>query len=68
MRFNLLNIDGAKTLFIVAPVTRVTELSMVDIVLAVTVNTTPVFIAGLFLGFIVTGMAMKISVCMPELE
>jgi len=68
MHFNLWNVDGAKTLFIVAPVTGVTELPMVNIVPSVTIKTKPVFGTGLFLRFCVTGMAMKISVCVPELE
>ena len=68
MILNLAKIDGVKTFFIVAPVTRVTELSVVNIVLAMTVDTTPVFLAGLLPGFGVAGMAMKISVCVPELE
>jgi len=51
MILNLAKIYGVETLFIVAPVTCVTELSLVDIVLAMTVDTTPVFIAGLFPGF-----------------
>ena len=68
MILNLAKIYAVKTLFIVAPVTGVAELSVVDIVLAMKVDTTPVFLAGLLPGFGVTGMAMKISVCMPELE
>ena len=68
MIFNLAKIYGVKTLFIVAPVTRVTELSLVNIVPAMTVDTTPVFLAGILPGFGVTGMAMNISVSMPELE
>jgi len=68
MILNLAKIYGAKTLFIVAPVTGVTELSLVNIVLAMTINTTPAFFAGRFQRFGVTGMAMKVSVCMPELE
>jgi hypothetical protein len=68
MTLNLAKIYAVKTLFIVAPVTRVTELSVVNVVLAMTVDTTPVFLAGLLPGFGVTGMAMKIGVCVPELE
>jgi len=68
MIFNLAKIYAVKALFIVAPVTGVTELSLVNIVLAMTVDTTPVFLAGLLSGFGVTGMAMNISVSMPELE
>ena len=68
MILNLTKIYGFKTVFIVAPVTRVTELSVMNIVLSVTINTQPVFITGLLLRFCVTGMAMNISVCMPELE
>ncbi len=68
MILNLAKIYRAKTLFVVAPITRVPELSLVDIVLAMTVDTTPVFFAGLFQRFGVTGMAMQISMCMPELE
>jgi len=69
-RFNLLNIYDVKILFTVAPVTGVTELPLVNIVPAVTIDTQPVFVAGLglFPGFAVTGMAVQLSVCMPELE
>ena len=68
MTLNLAKIYAVKTLFIVAPVTRVTELSVVNIVLAMTIDTTPVFLARLLPGFGVTGMAMKFSVSVPELE
>jgi hypothetical protein len=68
MILKLAKIYGVKTLFIVAPVTGVTELSVVNIVLAMTVDTIPVFIAGLLPGFGVTGMAMNISVGIPEFE
>jgi hypothetical protein len=69
-RINLLNIYDVKILFIVAPVTAVTELSLVNIVSTMTIDTPPVIVAGLglFPGFAVTGMAMQLSVCMPELE
>jgi hypothetical protein len=67
---NLLNIYDVKILFIVAPVTGVTELSLVNIVSTMTIDTPPVIVAGLglFPGVAVTGMAMQLSVCMPELE
>jgi hypothetical protein len=68
MILKLAKIYGVKTLFIVAPVTGVTELSVVNIVLAMTVDTTPVSLAGFLPGPGVTGMAMNISVSMPELE
>jgi len=68
MRFNLLNIYAAEILFVVAPVTGKTELPLVNIVPAVTIDTQPVFIAGLLPGFAMAGMAMNISVCMAELE
>jgi len=68
MIFHLLKIYYVKALFIVAAVTGVTELSLVNIVIAMTVDTTPVFIVVLLQGSGVTGMAMKISVSMPELE
>lgn len=64
----LAKIYGVKTLFVVAPATGVTELSVVNIVLAMTVDTTPVFVAGLLPGSGVTGMAMNISVGIPEPE
>ena len=65
----LAKIYGVKTLFVVTPVTVVTELSMMNVVLAMTVDTSPVFVAGLILpGFGVTGMAMNISVRIPEPE
>jgi hypothetical protein len=68
MIFSLVKIYYVKALFIVAPVTGVTELSLVNIVLAMTVDTTPVFLVVLLQGFGVTGMAMDIGVSMPELE
>ena len=68
MIFNLAKIYAVKALFTVAPVTGVTELSVVNVVLAMTVDTTPVFLVGLLPGFGVTGMAMNIGVSMPELE
>jgi hypothetical protein len=69
-RIYLLNIYDVEILFIVAPVTGVTELSLVNIVSAMTIDTPPVIVAGLglFPGFTVTGMTMQLSVCMPELE
>jgi hypothetical protein len=66
--FFLLNFYDAETLFVVASVTAVTELSLVDIVPAVTIDTRPVFITGFLPGFAVTGMTMKLCVGMPELE
>ncbi len=42
--FYLLNIYRAETLFIVAPVTAVTELPLVNIVPAVAINTRPVLV------------------------
>ena len=68
MILDLAKIYSAEILFIVAPVTGVTELPLVNVVVAVTVDTTPVFIAGLLPGTGVTGMAMQVSVRMPELE
>jgi hypothetical protein len=68
MILDLAKIYAVKTLFIVAPVTGVTELSLVNIVLAMTVDTSPVFLVVLLQGFGVTGMAMKVGVSMPELE
>ena len=68
MLYDLLNIYDAETLFVMAPVTGGTELSLVNIVPAMTIYTQPVFVAGLLLGSAMTGMAMNISVCMPELE
>jgi hypothetical protein len=59
---------GVKTLFVVAPATGVTELSVVNIVLAMTIDTIPVFVARLLPGSGVTGMAMNISVGIPEPE
>ena len=66
--YDLLNIYDAETLFVMAPVTGVTELSLVNIVPAVTIYTQPVFVAGLLLGSAMTGMAMNISVGVPEFE
>jgi len=65
---SLLNIYRAKALFIVAPLTGVTELSLVSIVPAVTVDTQPVFVTGLLPGPAVTGMTMKLGVGVSELE
>ena len=65
----LAKIYGVKTLFVVAPATGVAELSVMNIVLAMTVDASPVFLAGLILpGSGVTGMAMNISMGIPEPE
>ena len=68
MLCDLLNIYDAETFFVVAPVTGRTELPLVNIVPAVTINTQPVLVTGLLPGPAMAGMAMNISVCMAELE
>jgi hypothetical protein len=65
---DLTNIYDAESLFGMAPVTGVTELSLVNIIPAVAIDTLPVFVTGFLPGLTVTGVAMKISVGVSEFE
>lgn len=68
MTFNLVKIYHVEALFIVAPATGVTELPLMYIVIAMTVDAAPGFLVVLWPGLGVTAVAMKIGMGVAQLE
>ncbi len=63
-----LHVELVEALLVVAPVAAVTEVSIVDVVPPMTVNTAPAGFVQFFKGFGVAAMTMKFSMGLPEFK